>query len=197
MKKAIAWLDINFEPVAMVVLFYAMTLLLTMQVILRFVFQSGFSWGEEVSRFIFVWLMYFSISYATRNHRHISVTYLVKVFDERVQKLFMIISDLLFLVFSVFVLISSSKIVQSVAKYNDRAVTIDVSLNVVYSVGIVGFALIIIRIIQGIVWKIKNFSKQMDYFENHGGIYTGADKLWIGSIRGWKKAEDIKEEAKL
>ncbi|SKC36349.1 TRAP transporter small permease [Maledivibacter halophilus] len=177
MKKVFAWVDKNFEPVLMTVLFYSMTILVTLQVVLRFVFNSGFSWGEEVSRFIFVWLMYFSISYTTRNHRHIKVSFLVNKFNEKVQKIIMLIVDFLFLIFSSVIFISAIKICQSVIEYNDRAVTIDVSMNIIYGAGFIGFALMIIRLIQGILWKFKNFSRSLEYFENYTGIYTGAKEI--------------------
>ena len=56
MKKFLRWLDINFEPLCMTVMIYLMSGLMVLQVILRFAFHTGFAWGEEVSRFIFVWL---------------------------------------------------------------------------------------------------------------------------------------------
>lgn len=61
MKKFLRWLDINFEPLCMTVMFYLMSGLMVLQVILRFAFHTGFAWGEEVSRFIFVWLVFLSI----------------------------------------------------------------------------------------------------------------------------------------
>lgn len=177
LKKIFTWLDINFEPVLMFVLFYAITLLLTLQVILRFIFATGFSWGEEVARFLFVWLMYFSIAYATRNQRHIRVAFLVQSFGEKAHKVFMIISDLIFLVFSILIFLSAIKVCQSVFKYQDMAVTIEVSLNVVYGAGVVGFALIVFRLIQSIIWKIRKFKDSMEVFENYAGAYSGADKV--------------------
>ncbi|MCF7934704.1 MAG: TRAP transporter small permease [Spirochaetia bacterium] len=177
MKQLFKWLDINFEPVMMAVMFYAITLLLTLQVVLRFVFSTGFSWGEEVARFMFVWLMYFGIAYATRNQRHIRVSFLVQRFGDKGHKIVMIISDMIFLIFSLLILLSAIKVCQSIFAYEDMAVTINVSLNVVYGAGVAGFGLIAIRLIQSIIWKFKNFSEDMEVFENYAGAYTGADKI--------------------
>ncbi len=178
-KNIFKWLDINFEPVCMAVLFYAITLLVTLQVILRFVFSTGFSWGEEVARFLFVWLMYFSIAYATRNQRHIRVAFLVQRFGEKGHKIFLILGDIIFLIFSVFIFLSAIKVCQSVFKYQDMAVTINVSLNIVYAAGVVGFFLILIRLVQSIIWKIRHFSDSMDVFENYAGVYSGADNVFF------------------
>lgn len=176
-KNIFKWLDINFEPLCMAILFYAITGLVTLQVILRFVFATGFSWGEEVARFMFVWLMYFSIAYATRNQRHIRVAFVIQKFGDRGHKMFLILGDIIFLAFSVFVFLSLIRVCQSVIKYQDMAVTIHVSLNIVYGAGVVGFFLIIIRLIQSIIWKVKRFSEAMDVFENYAGKYSGAEAV--------------------
>lgn len=177
MRIAYRWMDKNFEPILMAVLFYAMTTLVTVQVILRFVFNSGFSWAEELARFLFVWLMYFSISYATRNNGHINITFLVDKFNEKTKKIIKIFVDILFLGFAVVIFIAVVKICQSVAQYQDKAISIDVSMNILYGAGLIGFVLMIIRIIQGIIWKVKYFSKPMDYFENLNGVHSGVNEL--------------------
>ncbi|WP_203364022.1 TRAP transporter small permease [Bacillus sp. REN10] len=179
MKNALVWLDRNFEPILMTILFYAMTILVTLQVILRFAFDSGFSWGEEAARFMFVWLMYFSISYATRVHAHIKVSFLVERFNEKIRKSIMIVVDLLFIVFSAVIFVSAISICQATMEFNDRAVTIDVSMNIIYGAGLIGFVLLLIRLIQSVIWKIKHFNGSMEYFENQRGVYTGAESICL------------------
>mgnify|MGYP003376695435 CR=1 FL=1 len=100
MKKLIRWLDVNFEAVLMVVFFAMMIILVTVQVILRFVFKTGFSWGEEVARILFVWMSFSSFGYLTRNSRHVRVGFLVGKIKESVQKKILFLCDVLFLVFS-------------------------------------------------------------------------------------------------
>lgn len=176
-KKILNWLDINFEPLLMATLFYAITFLVTLQVILRFVFSSGFAWGEEVSRFMFVWLMYISIAYATRNQRHIKVAFLVNKFSEKVRKKVMILTDVLFLAFCVIIFYSTIRVCQTVFEFQDMAVTVNVSQNIVFGAGVLGFSLMVIRLIQSIWWKIKHFNSSLEVFENLAGMYTGADKI--------------------
>lgn len=66
MKKTLRWLDVNFEAILMVLFFSLMILLVTVQVVLRFIFKTGFSWGEEVARLLFVWMSFSSFGYLTR-----------------------------------------------------------------------------------------------------------------------------------
>jgi len=175
--KVVSWIDNNFEPIAIALLFYIMTTLVTLQVILRFIFDTGFAGAEEIARFIFIWLMYFSFSYTTRRQSHIKITFLLDKLTQKVRKIVVIFVDFLFLIFSILIFWSAMKICQSVIEFQDRAVTVDISMNIVYGAGFIGFALMIIRIIQGVIWKLKYFSDSIDVFENIGGRYLEKDNI--------------------
>lgn len=51
-------------------------------VVLRFVFHSGFSWNEEASRFLFVWTIYSGIAISVLDNSHISLTLLSDKFPK-------------------------------------------------------------------------------------------------------------------
>lgn len=172
MKKLFTWLDINFEPYMMAILFFTITALITTQVILRFIFGSGISWAEEIARFIFVWLMYFGISYATRQHRHIGMNFITRLFSEKIQKVIYIITDLLFLLFTGTIFYTAVKVCIKTAEFNDRASSVDISMNFLYGAAAFGFVLMIIRTVQGIVWKFKHFSSSLECFEDAQGKYS-------------------------
>lgn len=176
MKKALWWLDRNFEPIIIAILFISMTLLVTLQVILRFVFQGGFSWGEELSRFIFVWLMFFGFSYATRNQRHIRINFFVNLFGDKFKKIIHILIDLIFFALLAILTKTTVNVAQSIVKYGDMAVTMKVSMNVIYGAGLVGYLLMNFRVLQGIIWKIKYFKEPFEKFENFAGVYSGANE---------------------
>lgn len=175
MKNILPWMDKNFEPIIIVCLFYSIVSLITMQVILRFGFDSGFAWSEEASRFLFIWLMYFCFSYTTRNNNHIKISFLLDKLSPKLKKILMIIVDILFIIFAAILLAAAIRIYQSVSEYGDQAVTLDVSMNVVYGAGLIGYFLMLVRLMQRIVWKIKHFSDSMEVFENYEAKYTGGD----------------------
>lgn len=177
MKRFLYRLEANFEPFMMMTLFYSLLTLLIVQITLRKFAGGGLPWAEEISRFIFVWLMYFGISYATRNQRHIKVRYFMQLFNERIQKYIAIASDLFFLLFTVVVFISTTNLIRDIAKYGDRAISINLSMNFLYVAGLVGVFLMTIRAIQGIIWKIMNFNQTMDRFENVMGVYYNDSNL--------------------
>lgn len=172
MRKVLLWLDKNFEPTIITVLFYTIVCIITAQVILRFGFNSGFSWAEELSRFLFIWLMYFAFSYATRNNKHIKVSFLLDKLNEKLKKILLIVVDILFITFTFILFMASIRICQSIIAYGDKAVTMDISMNIVYGAGVVGFLLMIVRLLQQIIWKFMNLKSPIEVFET----YKGADR---------------------
>ena len=177
MKQTLKWLDINFEPLLIMVIFIAMTCLICLQVILRFFMGSGFAWGEEFATFMFVWLCFLGISYAFRNNRQISVDFLRNMLPEKPRKALVLLIDVSMLVLMGLFLYGAVQNVMTAAKYNDMAASVQVSLNVCYTAAVVGYFLSMIRLLQTIVWKIRHFGASYELFENRGGLYSGATKI--------------------
>ncbi|NCB92015.1 MAG: TRAP transporter small permease [Clostridia bacterium] len=63
--RIIKWLNKNFEEVVMVGLLLAMTLIMGIQVCARYIFNYSLSWTEEVTRYLFIWSGFLSVSYCT------------------------------------------------------------------------------------------------------------------------------------
>lgn len=178
-KKAIRWLDINFEPLCMSITFFLMAGLITVQVILRFVFKGGFAWGEEISRFGFVWLVFLSIPYAARNGRHIGIDFVRDKFPLIVRKLILIIFDITAIVMFGIFLRGAFDIVVHAKEFGDNAQTLSISMNWVHYAAVIGYILIEIRLLQSLIWKIVRFKSSYELFRNTNGRYSGANELFF------------------
>lgn len=66
MKKALQWLDENLEEVLLVIALAAMAVIMGIQVIARYIFGASLSWSEELTRYIFIWAGFLSVSYCTK-----------------------------------------------------------------------------------------------------------------------------------
>lgn len=64
----------------------AMTLLTFVQVVLRYVFNSGLSWALEATTYTFGWLIFFGISYGVKVGSHIGVDVAVRSLSPTLQK---------------------------------------------------------------------------------------------------------------
>ena len=178
MKKLIKWLDVNFEAVLMVVFFTMMIILITIHVVLRFVFKTGFSWGEEVARILFLWMSFSSFGYLTRNSRHVRVGFLVGKIKDDVQKKILFICDVLFLIFSVAGLKAVINLCIDAAKYHDKLISIPWNYNVLYLAGVLGFFMMVMRNIQILIWKTRNWNSDLERFINYDGIYYDNNRVF-------------------
>lgn len=65
-----------FCKYAIIAMVPVMTVIIFVQVVLRYVFQSPFSWAEELARYLLVWITCLGSAYAIRSGMHISISYL-------------------------------------------------------------------------------------------------------------------------
>ena len=177
MKKAVRWLDVNFEAVLMVVFFFLMILLVTVQVVLRFIFKTGFSWGEEVARILFVWMSFSSFGYLTRGSRHVRVGFFREMFPELVQKYILVFCDILFLVFSVGGLRAMVQLCSDAWRFQDMLTAVPWNYNVLYLAGMLGFFMMAVRNIQILVWKFRHWADGMEKFVNYDGDYYENNRI--------------------
>ncbi len=68
-------------------LLVAMTLLVFLEVVLRFVFETGFMWSQELTMHISAWFVLFGASYGLKVGAHIGVDAFVKLFTPLWQRL--------------------------------------------------------------------------------------------------------------
>ncbi len=94
-------LERYFEPAIIVVSLGVVIILLFADVVARFAFQTSVPWAGEVARFAFVYMIYFGISYAIREKRHLRVTLLVDAAPPRLRRWMMMTSETVFLGYSV------------------------------------------------------------------------------------------------
>lgn len=74
-----------------------MSVLVFANVVLRYGFNSGIAWSEELSRLVFVWLIFLGAILASKEHAHIGFDTLVKRLPEGGRKLLIVVSGLVML----------------------------------------------------------------------------------------------------
>ena len=86
----------------------AMTGLTFLQVVIRYVFNSGFSWALELTTVFFAFMIFVGISYGVRVGSHIGVDALVKMLGHNARRNVSILAVLLSLLYVGFVLTGAS-----------------------------------------------------------------------------------------
>ena len=92
MKKTLHWLDENLEEFLLVVMLAAMTLIMGIQIFSRYALGQSLSWSEEVTRFLFIWSGFLSVSYCSKKCLSIKIEQFVAAFPRRGKALFKVVN---------------------------------------------------------------------------------------------------------
>ena len=80
-----------------------MTLLVFVQVVMRYVFNNSLSWSEELARYTFIWLIYIGISYGCKLRKHIKIDAALYLFPKKARPYVVLLGDILFIAFAVYI----------------------------------------------------------------------------------------------
>lgn len=155
MKKVLKWLDDNIEVVLCVILMSAMTLIIFVQVVFRYVFNNSLSWSEELARYVFIWLIYIGISYGCKLRKHIKIDAALYLFPKKARPLVVMLGDVLFIGFAVYITITGFGYAMDQRVYHMHSAALKIPFEYIYMSTVVGFGLATFREIQTIIYRIK------------------------------------------
>ena len=113
----------------------AMVVLVFGNVFLRYVFNSGITVSEELSRWLMVWLTFLGAIVALREHAHLGVDTLVRALPATGKRICFVLSYSLMLYADWLLLAGSWR--QTIINIDDRAPATGLSLGIFYFVGVV------------------------------------------------------------
>ena len=88
----IKWLDENLEEALLAMLLCGMALVMGIQVFSRYTLGSSLSWSEELTRYMFIWSAFLSISYCTKRCISIKIEQFIHLFSEKNQAVLKLIN---------------------------------------------------------------------------------------------------------
>lgn len=137
------------------------------QTVLRSLFSIVIPWSEEVSRFAFVWFVFFGAAYAARLSAHNRVVIQFKLFPEWVGKYSMLITDFLWLLFNGMMVKMTFVIIDDLREFPYMSPAMNLSMEYVYWIFPIAFTLMSFRILQVdyIRYILKQEIKDVDKIE--------------------------------
>jgi C4-dicarboxylate transporter DctQ subunit len=131
----------------------AMTVLTFVQVVLRYVFNSGFIWQLEANFYLFSWLVMIGISYCVRVRAHIGVDAAVRLLPPRPRRAVGIFVLLLALTYTVLMIYGSFDYIHRMYIINVEAEDIPIATWKLSLCLPLGFVLLFIRLLE-MGWRI-------------------------------------------
>lgn len=143
----------RIEEWVVVVMLALMTLLTFLQVVMRYAFNSGYSWALELTTVFFAMMIFVGISYGVRVGAHIGVDALVKKLPPGLRRATSIVVVLLCLLYAGMVIYGSWIYVSKMKMVGIELEDLPIPIWVVRSVLPLGYALLALRLVQ-VLWAL-------------------------------------------
>ena len=139
-------------------------------VVARYIFNSGISWASELTNYLFIWSLFFGAVYCFYKDAHIAVDVLLVKVAPKYRKILILISLLVSLIFVLAIAYYGYKYVLLYIDLGEVSVDLDIPLWIPYLAVPISFAFSGIVLVDKIVKIIKTPSNQIK-------IKTEADEL--------------------
>ncbi len=152
--KLLKWIEKNFELAILLVLLAAFSSVMMAQVIMRYIFNSPFSWAEELCRYFFIATVAFASAYCVRNDILLRVDIIVNFFPHVIQRFFKYVMWVI-MIGTYFILGAGGiPVVQSAHTTKQVSPAVQVPMWWLYLLMDIGFFLTAVRAIQAVVKEI-------------------------------------------
>jgi len=150
----------NLEEVVMTILLILMALIMGIQVVSRYAFGMSLSWSEEVTRYLFIWSAFISVSLCTKKGLSIKIDQFIKLFSKRGQALFRIVTLTIEFVFFVYLVPFAYRYLVTTIKSGQVSPACGIPMYFVQSAPLICFVLCVLRIVEQWVLEWRNFLKK-------------------------------------
>ncbi len=146
----------NFEEGVVVIFLAAMTAVVFLQVIFRFVIKGSLPWSEEVSRYLMVWVTFIGASIGVKHGAHIGVEAFVNLLPVVLRRWAAILAGLLSLAFLAVIAYNSSRLIQFLWSTGQLSPAMQIPMYWAYLAVPAGTILMGIRFVQAIYRKLAS-----------------------------------------
>lgn len=99
----------GLQKILLVIALSIMLFNVTLGVFYRYVLNNSLSWTEEVARYLMIWFGFIGMGVAMKDERHVGITVIRDLFSEKVTLYLKIISNILIMIFLIYIFRASVK----------------------------------------------------------------------------------------
>lgn len=153
--KALKWVDNNFEKFLIGICLTLMIIIMGIQVVSRYAFNSSLTWSEELTRYLFVWSGFLSLPFTIKAGITLKIDQFYNMFPKGARAVLNVINHIIMIVFFIFLLYHSIGVVESAIASGQKSPALGLPMYLVQVSATIGFALAIVRTIQVLFLTIK------------------------------------------
>lgn len=155
----------NIEKYTSFLLLIALVIVLSLQIFYRYFLGLSIPWAEEVSRFVFVVMVYLSISFAAQRGRHIRIMMQFKWFKERTKILILSFADIIWISYNTFIIVKGIEMVNEMFSFRYNSPVLNIPMYFVYGIIPLSFGIMNVRVIQNMINRFRTKEIDIRYVE--------------------------------
>jgi len=148
MKRVLRFIDEKFEEIIGVAVLGVVMTLIFIGVVMRLIFKSGLPWQEELSRILYVLMVYLGASYGMKSHDHIRITFVQNLLPPTGQRILRIATDVVWAAFNIIIVILSIGVYRKMTQFLGESAVLKIPLHVIFLIIPIGFTMLTLRLIQ-------------------------------------------------
>ena len=157
--KILRALDKNFEKWICGFLVAMIVLIMLMQIVMRYFFNTSLPWTEEFCRYCYIYFMFIGTALAAKENSSLRVDALVELLPKTVQKVLNILVDLVVTALLVYLFFGSVTMTRDLYGTGSYSPGLQLPMYLVYLSAPIGILLTILRYIQNLYYAITGKQK--------------------------------------
>lgn len=159
-SKVLNWIDLHLEECICVLCLIALSCIMMLQIILRYVFSHSLPWAEEFCRYCFIYAALLGTGYVIRHKKILRVDIIVSLLPPVLGKLILILGEVVSLIFYVLFIYASLMATMKLYQINQLSPAMQIPMWTIYLAGPLGFLAGAIRTLQQIIFLIRDFNQK-------------------------------------
>lgn len=147
-KKILYELDKHFEEYLLAALLVIISVVMMIQIIMRYVFNSALSWPEEFCRHCFIYMTFLTIGYCIKRKSMLRLDIIIKSIPKKVGELMEFIIWVICLIFFIYMFVNSITLLKLTMASQRTTPTMGIPYYIIYISTMLGFGLGVVRSIQ-------------------------------------------------
>ena len=136
-----------------IVMVLIMTVVVFLQVVMRYIFLRPFSWAEELARFLLIWISCLGAACAMREGMHITIAYFRQKLPKNLQSVLFFLNSSLVLIF--FAICSEQGILYAFSEWRQLSPAMQVPMTFGHLAVPVGFGIMILVSLELFIEEVK------------------------------------------
>ncbi|MFP8967758.1 TRAP transporter small permease [Pokkaliibacter sp. CJK22405] len=153
--RVLRLLERRFEEFLCSLMMAGIAILLNLEVIRRYVFNSPSSWSDEVCRTLMICIVFIGVPWAVKTNSHVIID-LIPVSNRKLRGFFEILSKIIFMVFCGFFITSSVSAIEFHHMLGSETEGLQLPYWIMLMVLPLSFGLTILRLLQSIVESYRH-----------------------------------------